>query len=193
MGFLTGAYGKLMAGKLVRQLQVQMTFVQSRLRKATRDAGNMDKFITSQQRMAETQVRSVAIQHQQGNSYWRTIMMGGITMPDSNLAATNPEQYRADSMAYTSRMGDVQAQLSMMQQNQSMVLEQKKSEIADYFETLREMQLQPLKDLEDDLQAEKDNLESRVKIAEAEYEARKKEEQASVKQFAPEYTGGGQG
>ena len=35
---------------------------------------------------------------------------------------------------------------------------------------------QALKDLEDDLQTQKDNLESRIKIAQAEYDQKKKEE-----------------
>ena len=61
----------------------------------------------------------------------------------------------------------------------------------DQFDQMREMMLQPLKDLEEDLQSQKDNLESRVKIAEAEYEAKKKEEDAGVKSLAPQYTGQG--
>ena len=48
----------------------------------------------------------------------------------------------------------------------------------DMFEMQRESMLQPLKDLEDDLQTQKDNLESRLKIAQAEYDAKKEEEKA---------------
>ena len=42
MGFLNGAYGKLMAGKLVRDLQYQMTGIQSQLRRVTRQVGDME-------------------------------------------------------------------------------------------------------------------------------------------------------
>mgnify|MGYP000469503027 CR=1 len=59
------------------------------------------------------------------------------------------------------------------------------------FEMEREAQLQPLKDLEDSLQTEKDNLESRLKIAQAEYDAKKEEEKAGVKGLTPDYTGQG--
>ena len=55
----------------------------------------------------------------------------------------------------------------------------------------RESMLQPLKDLEDDLQTQKDNLESRLKIAQAEYDAKKEEEKAGVKGLTPDYTGQG--
>ena len=55
------------------------------------------------------------------------------------------------------------------------------------FEMQRESMLQPLKDLEDDLQTQKDNLESRLKIAQAEYDAKKEEEKAGVKGLTPDY------
>ena len=61
----------------------------------------------------------------------------------------------------------------------------------DMFEMQRESMLQPLKDLEDDLQTQKDNLESRLKIAQAEYDAKKEEEKAGVKGMTPDYTGQG--
>ena len=46
MGFLLGAYGKLMAGKRLRALQARMMSVQSRLRRATRDIEQMEKYWT---------------------------------------------------------------------------------------------------------------------------------------------------
>ena len=54
---------------------------------------------------------------------------------------------------------------------------------------MRDSVLEQLKDEEDDLQTEKDNLDSRIKIAQQEYEAKKEEEKAGVKGLAPEYTG----
>ena len=58
MGFLSGAYGKLMAGKLVRDLQYQMTSVQSRLRRVTREIGDMEKNMQSQERNLKAQMQS---------------------------------------------------------------------------------------------------------------------------------------
>lgn len=75
----------------------------------------------------------------------------------------------------------------MVQQQYSMA----QSAWQDMFEMQREAALQPLKDLEDDLQTQKDNLESRLKIAQAEYDAKKEEEKAGVKGMTPDYTGQG--
>ena len=49
MGFLSGAYGKLMAGKLVRQIQYQLTGVQSQLRRVTKEVGDMEKMFTAKE------------------------------------------------------------------------------------------------------------------------------------------------
>ena len=52
MGFLLGAFGKLAAGRRVRQLQAQMMRVQSRLRRATRDVSEMEKQLQRQEKDA---------------------------------------------------------------------------------------------------------------------------------------------
>ena len=59
MGFLLGAYGKLMAGKRVRQLQARMMSVQSQLRRATRDIENMERQINAQQRQMTNTIRTM--------------------------------------------------------------------------------------------------------------------------------------
>ena len=58
MGFLSGAYGKLLAGKLVRDLQYQMTSVQSRLRRVTRQVGDMEKMFQTQERNMKAAMQS---------------------------------------------------------------------------------------------------------------------------------------
>jgi hypothetical protein len=63
----------------------------------------------------------------------------------------------------------------------------------NYYQNIMEMQkeadLQALKDLEEDLQTEKDNLESRLKIAQNEYDAKKEEEKQGAQNLKPDYTG----
>ena len=66
-----------------------------------------------------------------------------------------------------------------------------KQQIQDYFEQLRDMQLEPLKDEEDLLQSEKDSLESQLQTAKADYDACQKMEQQDVKMLTPNYTAGG--
>ena len=65
-----------------------------------------------------------------------------------------------------------------------------KQQIQDYFEQLRDMQLEPLKDEEDLLQSEKDSLESQLQTAKTDYEACQKMEQSDAKMLAPNYTAG---
>lgn len=176
MGFLSGAYGKLMAGKLVRDLQYQMTSVQSRLRRVTREIGDMEKNMQAQERNLKAQMQS-----QMQASVFGAMSRAGVGGfdPTNMLGVTSgmtSEQYSL----YSVIQQQVQQQYSMAQ-----------SMWQNMFEMQREAQLQPLKDLEDSLQTEKDNLESRLKIAQAEYDAKKEEEKAGVKGLTPDYTGQG--
>lgn len=167
MGFLSGAYGKLMAGKLVRDLQYQMTSVQSRLRRVTREIGDMKKNMQAQERNMNAQFQNQSIWAMQG-------LTSGVTRDESgNIDQTSYQNY-------ITAQQEAQSQIAMA-----------KSMWQNMFEMQREAQLQPLKDLEDSLQTEKDNLESRLKIAQAEYDAKKEEEKAGVKGLTPDYTGQG--
>ena len=56
---------------------------------------------------------------------------------------------------------------------------------------MNDLMLEPLKMEEDSLQTEKDSLESQLQIAQQDYEACKKMEQADAKNLAPNYTGQG--
>lgn len=175
MGFLSGAYGKLMAGKLVRQIQYELTGVQSQLRRVTKEVGNMEKMFTAQERNMKAQMQS------QMNSSVFGLMQGhGFGAFDqSNMLGVVNGMSQEQFSQYSMYNQMIQQQYAMAQ-----------SAWQDMFEMQRESMLQPLKDLEDDLQTQKDNLESRLKLAEQDYEAKKKEEQAGAKSFAPEYTGG---
>ncbi len=171
MGFLSGAYGKLMAGKLVRDLQYQMTSVQSRLRRVTREVGDMEKMFQSQERNLRTQMQS-----QMQNSSYAMMFGMGILGNNGQIQQMQNDQYQQ----YMMNQQAIQQQFAMAQ-----------NVWQDMFEMQRESALQPLKDLEESLQTEKDNLESRLKIAQAEYDAKKEEEKAGVKGMTPDYTGQG--
>lgn len=174
MGFLMGAYGKLMTGKLVRDIQFQMLGIQSRLRRVTREIGDKTKMYEAQERNMKSQMQAqmqasiygymgIDPMFAQGNmsnpAFWQN---AGLTM-DMNKYA----QY--------SQMVQMQfAQANAMWQN--------------VFEMQKEADLQALKDLEDSLQLENDNLKTRLEIAKNEYEAFKQEEKADAKSIMPEYT-----
>ena len=173
MGFLSGAYGKLMAGKLVRDLQYQMTSVQSRLRRVTRQVGDMEKMFQAQERTLKSSMMG-----QMNAATMAAMQKAGFNVNSSNPLGSMTNMSSSDYTAFAAVQQQVQMQYSMAQ-----------SMWQNMFEMQRESMLEPLKDLEDSLQTEKDNLESRLKIAQAEYDAKKEEEKAGVKGLTPDYTG----
>ncbi len=157
MGFLSGAYGKIMAGKYLRTLQHKETMVQARLRRVTRQSSKMEKMLQSQERLFKNSLRS-----QYGN-------VNGMGMFAGNLSQQYIQEY----------------------QNQQLMMSRAQCEFELYMEQQRELQLEPLKDEEDSIQTELDSLKSQIQLAQAEYDAKKKEEQDGAKHIAPEYTGNG--
>lgn len=177
MGFLSGAYGKLMAGKLVRSIQYEMTRVQSQLRRTTRDIANMEKMFSAQERSLKARMQS-----DMQNSIWGYAGKLGVNPndPKSMMNMYQTEQGQEFLNAFSVYQQRQQAQFTMAQ-----------SMWQNNFEMMREAQLEPLKDLEDELQTRKDNLDSRLKLAQQEYDAKKEEEKAGAKNIAPDYTGQG--
>ncbi len=161
MGFLSGAYGKLMAGRLVRQLQWQLTSVNSRLNRITKQVGDMEKSMQRQERMQSMFM----------NNQFNQIRMGMMSGMD-----------QSSTQDYSAYMWGVQNLQSQMMMQQTMM--------SEYFDMEREAQLEPLKAIQEELETEKDNLESRLKLAQGQYEAKKKEEQDGAKNMVPDYTGG---
>ena len=161
MGFLSGAYGKLMAGRLMRQLQWQLTSVTNRYNRVTKQIGDMEESLQRQERSYNMYNMNVFNQMRMG-------MMSGVDQSNS----TSYNNYL---------MGTQQLQYQMMQQ-QSMMAEQ--------FDIMRDAQLEPLKAIQEQLETQKDNLESRLEVAKGQYEAKKKEEQDGAKNIVPDYTGG---
>lgn len=196
MGFLMGAYGKLMAGKLVREIQFQMTSVQSRLRRVTREVGLKEKMFAAQERNMKMQMQNQMMEGMFGS------VMGRVNAGDQAMAPYAQMLY-ASIYGGTAAMngfnlqniGDISnpaAQTySNIQQAWQMQYTKANTMWQNMFEMQKEAELQALKDLEDDLQVEKDNLESRLKIAQGEYEAYKEEEKQGAQNLKPDYTGQG--
>lgn len=198
MGFLLGAYGKLMAGKRVRQLQARMMSVQSQLRRATRDIENMERSLNQQEKnlkyMNQSWMSNMmlgmsgglqssifgALQKQFGNN----LPMNGNSIDYSQLTSEQASYMSSITQQMTT-------QFQYQQQAMQSALMQQNSMIENNFETYKELQLQPLKDLEEDLQLEKDTLETQVQLAQQDYEACKEMEKAGSKNLTPQYTGQG--
>lgn len=200
MGFLLGAYGKLMAGKRVRQLQARMMNVQSQMRRATREVAAMEKMINSQQKMMLNNMRLFATfenmgMQQASNSYLSALFqqhMGGFdlsTMSTWDQATMNA--YSAAQTKYSMESSLFNNKISSMQQMQQMQMQQMQTQIEQEVEMMKELQLQPLKDREEELMLEKDTLESQLQIAQADYDACKEMEKAGAQGLKPNYTGQG--
>ena len=203
MGFLIGAFGKLMAGKRVRQLQARMVNVQSQLRRASRDIANMEKMINAQQRQVTNSMRMYSSMQMMGmqsgvNTQLATLQNDIFSDfwnkygKDSNkwnaeaqkLYASKTSEYQMQASIINNNMGSMQQMLqtSMMQQQQ---------QVENYVEMLKETQLEPLKDLEEDLTVEKESLETEIQLAQNDYKGMQEMEKASAENLVPRYTGQG--
>lgn len=176
MGFLSGAYGKLMAGKYLRTLQHQETMVQARLRRCTREVGQMEKYLTRMEKQVNANM-----QHDYQMGMMQYIPGGFDFFKTGGGSAIGNGQWtdgqRQDYMAASQMM---QCRLSQAQ-----------TLWAAQFDMIRESMLTPLKEQEDSIQTELDSLKSQIQLAQAEYDAKKEEEKAGAKNIAPDYTGQG--
>lgn len=171
MSFLLGAFGKLAAGRRVRDLQSRMMRVQSRLRRATRECADMEKSLQRQEQMQLNALKSQGMLGKQGAIDGLMAQIGDINTTEGQT------KYNQGVAEFNAQF---EAQMSVAQQ-----------QISDQFEWLREVKLEPLKMEEEMLQTEKDSLESQLQIAQADYDACKKMESSDAKNLAPNYTGQG--
>ena len=190
MGFLLGAYGKLMAGKRVRALQARMMNVQSQMRRATRQVADMEKYFTTMEKNMKNQMSlfssNYMMQFQQSMANG-ALEVAGFGSMEELLACDDKEKMNR----YYQAMQGFATENAARQQQMQAALQMQNTMMETYIESQKEMMLQPLKDLEEDLQLEKDSLESQIQIAQADYEACKEMEKAGVKTLTPQYTGQG--
>lgn len=205
MGFLLGMAGKLAAGQRVRTLQAKMMRVQSQLRRVTREYSDMEKYINSMKNAKLNEIRQTGSMFQQGLYMAnQTIGLaeyfaenGGAEFLSSN-GQLNQTAIQANGALYNSILQGYNAQnsisanaFSQVNQQIQAFMQMEQANVENYVEMLKETQLEPLKDTEDDLQLEKDSLESEIQLAQQDYEACKEMEKAGAKNLKPDYTGQG--
>lgn len=175
MGFLTGAFLKMYTTRMRLQLQHQLTSVTLRQNRITKQIGDMEKKIT-QMKQAATMGVSASTQLRNANAY-NSIF--------SNVSKDASGEYNSTQLT--------QANMEYQQQmaNSAMMAQLSKNQIEQQYEQMSEAQLEPLKNMEEQLAMEKANLESRIKLIEGQEEASRQMEKSSQKDFVPEYTGGG--
>ena len=192
MSFLLGAFGKLAAGRRVRDLQARMMRVQTRLRRATRQIETMSKMLETQKKM---ELNNVTLQ----SSLASANMLGHIA--GSGRFSNEQLQMFTGSMAWNNgtqmtdadraKYGEFTQMQTEIKAKQEIYFTQWKQQIEEKYENMNDALLEPLKQEQDSLQTEKDSLESQIQIAQADYEACKKMESADAKNLAPNYTGQG--
>ncbi len=191
MGFLIGAFGKLMAGKRLRSLQVRMMHVQSQMRRATRNVADMEKYFTKLERDNKSQMSlfgSTFLANFQRTSQEEMLKRAGFTGGLQELSACQD----SDKInKYYQLMSAMSSETAAQQQKIQAMVQMQNSMMEAEIEAMKEAQLQPLKDLEEELQVEKDSLESQIQIAQADYDACKEMEKAGAKTMTPQYTGQG--
>lgn len=177
MGFLMGAYGKLMAGKYLRNLQFEQMQIQSQLRRVTKQFQTMQKMFDSQKRNISNQLQAQYSNYSMG-------LMSGLGMDKTANGFLNGQANggvdQSTMYAYNQRQMQMQMQYA-----------QAKNYYENMFEMKQESMLQPIKDLEEDLQVRLDSLKSQILIAENEYKAYQEEEKAGAQSIKPEMTGQG--
>ena len=192
MGFLLGAYGKLMAGNRLRSAQARLMSITRQIQKAARQAANVEKMINNYSRNMQYQMQmytnamgyGVDYQLSMGTQKLRDSIFDGITDPNS-------DEYKSANIKFTNDYTALQMWASQQKQAQSMQAAQFKNYMEEMIDNMKETQLQPLKDLEEDLEQEKAQLETEIKMAEGQKEACEKMEDSGVKAIVPRYTGQG--
>lgn len=191
MGFLLGAFGKLSAGSRLRQLQSRMMRIQSRARRVTRDVAKMEKMIDRQEKYELNSLKTMS--NSSINMMQNSITTGAYgRISDIVGKMQNGTQLTTDEQnQYSNIMAMANQQIATQKAFAETQMAEMQQQIQDKYESMRESMLEPLKDEEDELQTEKDSLESQIQIAQADYEACKKMEQSDAKNLAPNYTGQG--
>lgn len=197
MGFLLGAFGKMAAGRRVRDLQARMMRVQSKLRRATRQIETTSKMLETQKKM---ELNSLTMMSNMATASMPSVLANGLGIDQNTLAMFTgmgaglngtSNLSEDEKAAIQKQYGEYQMGMTQMKANNEMYIAQMKNQIEEKYEQLNDVLLEPIKMEEDSLQSEKDSLESQIQIADADYKACQEMEKSSAKNLAPQYTAGG--
>lgn len=174
MGFFTGAYLKIMTGKMKRQLQNRLVQVTMQMNRVTKQIGDMEKQLQNQENMMKNYAKQ-----SMSNSIF-SYMQGGVDYSSCKTEADKQAKLQEFQYSYQQRQAYAQAQFNY----QSDML-------TAQFDMYREAQLEPLKNQEDSLATEKATLETRIQTLSDQEKAAQDMEKQGAKDMAPNYTGQG--
>lgn len=210
MGFLMGAFGKLMAGQRVRNLQFRLTLVTNRHRRITQEIEQKNKMYQARER--NLKLNSQAQMQMGMYNYLAGLASGAagsVTAGQDGNSASDIKKLAQMQMSAMFGMGGgsygtfdytgispnaryaFQTDFAGYQQAMQMNASMSQNMWQNAFEMEKEADLMALKDIEEELQTEKDSLESQIKIAEQDYQAYKEMEKQGAQNMKPDFTGQG--
>lgn len=178
MGAITGTYVKIMAAKLKLSIQHRIISAQSKLQRVTKEIANMERNLTSQQRSAE-----LAMRNQMQGSIFNFARSSGIDMNNPG-SLMNMQQVTLPDGRTVSGSEFMQA-FSLTQQQMQYQYAQAQSVWGDYFENIKEAQLEPLKNMESQLTTQIESDKMRLSVAEAQEKTGEQFAQSGIKDLMP--------
>ncbi|MCM1338167.1 MAG: hypothetical protein NC191_00670 [Muribaculaceae bacterium] len=180
MSFLLGAFGKLSASRRKREIESQKMRIQVRLQRATKQVGIVDKQIS---RAEQTDKNNLKAQMNQVKANLQTQLADELGL--TGLSSGDPTSVDQTKLAqYNNKLAMCTSQVDAYYTT----VEQ---QITDYYENLRDTQLEPLKDEEFLLKAELDQLDSQAQLAEGDLKFCQDMEKGGAKELIPQYSSGG--
>ena len=189
MGFLTSNFLNLILTREQNILQRRLTSVMSQMKTAQKQAQSVEKNINNwmrtQQNMARASMNQSIFQSQaqglagMGLNVNPTDLMNNPGLLSSMISGLSTSQQQSFST-------NVQQQNMMMQSNLQTYL----ANIEQEAELMKEMQLEPLKDLESDLEVEKANIEAQMELNKQWKDGAKEDVKNSVQDLKPNYGNG---
>ena len=174
MGFLTSSFINLILTREQNRLNAQLTSIMSRIRSAKKQAQNVENMINSQLRYSQNAARA---------NYQQSIFQAQQNaMAQAGLASLTDTSDPTKTSVFT----QLSSQLQMQAQSQ---LQFALSQAEQDAQTMKEMQLQPLNDLAEDLEVRKAQIESELQLNKEWKEAAKEDVKNSAQNLKPNYGG----
>ena len=172
MGILTGLFKTMMLTRMINAKQHRLTQVMSKITRKQRKSSQVERMFGNRLNAAKQQIRA----RYTAKTEMLKLTGGDIdTGDDANLYKTSNNSINAYNLAYMTQVK------SEMQAAMQAELEQVTQQIEDK----KEMYLEDLKDEETQLENEKAQLETQIKMYEQWKQASQEETQSSIKNFKP--------
>ena len=171
MGILTGLFKTMMLTRMINAKQHRVTQIMSKITRKQRESSHVERKYGNMLNAAKQQIRA----RYTAETERLKLTGGNITGDDANLYKTSDRSINAYNLAYMTQVkSEMQA---AMQAELEQVTQQNEDE--------KEMYLEDLKDEETQLENEKAQLETQIKMYEQWKQASQEETQSSIKNFKP--------